>query len=203
METTHLTLLQRAGSGASGAWAELDHLYRPFVRDWFRSQGVVPSDADDLTQDVLTALFKELPEFQHSGRTGAFRSWLRTICLNRLLGHRRTQATRGQPTGGTEFHNQIQAIAADDPLIADWDREHEQAILRYLFGLVESQFEPETLAVFRRLSLEGISTAEVATEFGMTTGAVYVVRSRVLRRLREEGERLLGEQIPDPAPAAK
>ncbi len=198
MQTTHLTLLQRAGTGATEAWAELDHLYRPFVRDWFRSQSVELSDADDLTQDVLTALFKELPEFQHSGRTGAFRSWLRTICLNRLLGYRRTLATRGQATGGTEFHNQIAAIAGDDPLVADWDREHDQAILRYLFELVESQFEPETLAVFRRLSLDGKTAAEVATEFGMTTGAVYVTRSRVLRRLREEGERLLGEDIPEP-----
>src|SRR3982750_1478838 len=92
MQTTHLTLLQRAGSGVTDAWSELDHLYRPFIRDWFRSQGVTPVDAEDLTQEVLTALFKELPGFEHSGRIGAFRSWLRIICLNRLLGHRRALA---------------------------------------------------------------------------------------------------------------
>lgn len=197
MQTTHLTLLQRAGTGATDAWSELDHLYRPFVRGWFLTHAVAPADAEDLTQDVLTALFKELPEFRHSGRAGAFRSWLRNICLNRLLGYRRMLATRGRAAGGTEFQEQILALASDDPLSADWDREHDQAILRYLFELVETQFEPETMAVFRRLSLDGKTTAEVATEFGMSTGAVYVTRSRVLRRLREEGKRLLGEDIHD------
>lgn len=195
MHTTHVTLLQRAGSGAQEAWSELDQMYRPFIQVWLRAQGVDPVDADDLTQDVLTVLFQELPQFEHSGRTGAFRTWLRTICLNRLLGHRRALAMHGRPTGGTEFQAQIQAIAEDDPLIADWDREHEQAVLRYLYTVIEPQFELETLAVFRRLTVDGHAAEAVAAEFGMTAGAVFVARSRVLRRLREEAQRFLGEDL--------
>lgn len=198
MQNTRLTLLQRAGTGSSDAWCELDSLYRPFIQGWLKNQHVEPFDADDLTQDVLTALYKELPEFNHSGRTGAFRSWLRTICLHRLLGYRRAQSSRARSVGGTDFYGQVLAVPEEDPLLADWDREHDQAILRHLFTIVTAHFTPETLNVFRQLTIEGRTATEVATEFGMTAGAVYVVRSRVLRRLREEAERLLGEELPDP-----
>lgn len=74
MDATRLTLLQLAGGGEAEAWTELDRLYRPFVHGWFRAHRVPAADADDLTQDVLSALFRELPAFEHSGREGAFRT---------------------------------------------------------------------------------------------------------------------------------
>ena len=40
-----------------------------------------PSDVDDLVQEVLAVVLRELPQFEHNGRTGAFRRWLRTILL--------------------------------------------------------------------------------------------------------------------------
>src|SRR3569832_1340174 len=125
MVNTRLTLRQRAGKGAVDAWSELDALYRPFVHGLYRSQNVDVADADDLTQEVMSALYQELPNFRHSGNTGAFRAWLRGICFNRLLGFRRKQASRGQAIGGSDFYQQVQSVSETDPLIASWDREHD------------------------------------------------------------------------------
>lgn len=195
MHNTRDSLLQLAGAGVHEAWNELDGLYRPFVHDWFRLQGIAPEEIDDLAQEVLKTLFQELPKFQHPGTAGAFRGWLRTICLNRLLANRRQQRSRGQAVGGTDFHYLMQGLPDADQLAADWDREHHQAMLRYLFKLIEHQFETETLAIFRRIVLDERSVAEVTAEFGISAGKVYVARSRVLRRLRAEAERLLGEPL--------
>lgn len=197
MVNTRLTLLQNAGNGSVEAWSELDALYRPFVHRWYRSQNLGVADADDLTQEVMTALYQELPNFRHSGNTGAFRTWLRGICFHRLLSYRRTQATRGQAIGGSDFYQQVQSVSETDPLIAGWDREHDQALLRYLFSIIAPQFAQETLGAFKRFTLEGVHVADVAAEYGISVGAVYVVRSRVLRRLREAAETLLGEEMLD------
>lgn len=194
MQTTQMTLLRRAKGGASEAWADLDKFYRPFIRRWFFTQHVSVDDAEDLTQEVLATLFRELPRFEHSGRAGAFRCWLRSTCLNRLRQHQRSFAVRDRLIGGGDLAD-ADAISVDDPQSIAWDREHDRAILRYLFSLVEKQFEAVTMAVFRRLALEGASVACVAVEFGMTEGAVYVARSRVLVKLREEGERLKNENL--------
>lgn len=193
MDATRLTLLQQAGGGEPQAWAELDRLYRPFIRGWYREHGVPPVDADDLTQDVLATLSGELPEFVHSGRTGAFRTWLRTACLHRLLGHRRGERQRGRPVGGSDFQERLQEIEA--AASNDWDREHDRAVLRHLFSRIAAEFEPATLEAFEQLVIEERPVAVVALALNMTAGAVYVAKSRVLRRLREEATRLIGDDL--------
>src|SRR5262245_47906782 len=60
VENTSLTLLHRASHGSSEAWEQLDSLYRPFIARWFRRQNILPADADDLTQDVLAVLARDL-----------------------------------------------------------------------------------------------------------------------------------------------
>src|SRR5262245_20738016 len=86
LQNASLTLLGRASSGSSEAWQQLDSLYRPFIAQWFRRQNILPADADDLTQDVLAVLVRDLTKFDHNGRTGAFRAWVRGVCLNRAKG---------------------------------------------------------------------------------------------------------------------
>ena len=129
MDATHFSLLAQAGAGSAEAWTRLDRLYRPFIWSWFRGQTVPHTDADDLTQEVMTVLAKELKEFAHSGRTGAFRTWIRGVCIHRLQGFRRQQQVRGAAVGGSDFQQQLQLVA-DDTLSQDWDRDHERHLLR-------------------------------------------------------------------------
>jgi RNA polymerase sigma-70 factor (ECF subfamily) len=192
MEATSHSLLQRAGSGAVDAWARLDRLYRPFLLRWFLAHEIPPPDAEDLTQEVMAAAFQELKAFAHSGRVGAFRTWLRRACLHRLLGYRRSRQLRGTPVGGTEFQAQLHEVAGpgDDPAAA-WDREHDREILRQLIEDMAADFEEKTLRAFRRLAFDGIAAPRVADELGPTVGAVYIAKSRVLRRLREKAGGLI------------
>jgi RNA polymerase sigma-70 factor, ECF subfamily len=195
VEGTRLTLLGRAGEGQSDAWAELDRLYRPFVMTWFGSQGL-REIAEDLTQDVMLALAQELPKFQHAQRTGAFRNWLRTVCLHRLLNHRRARSSREGAVGGTSFLEQMhEAAAPDDAAAAHWDREHTQAVLQFLFAKLSTEFDSKTIAAFRQVTIDECLAADVATELGMSAGAVYVAKSRVLRRLREMAADLVDDEM--------
>jgi RNA polymerase sigma-70 factor (ECF subfamily) len=57
--------------------------------------------------------------------------------------------------------------------------------------MVEEEFEPITLKAFRRLALDGVSGAEAAEELGVSVAAVYMAKSRVLARIREEAEGLI------------
>lgn len=195
MQNTRNTLILQAGAGVPEAWTELDNLYRPFIHGWFYRQGVAPTDIDDLSQEVMKTLFQELPSFEHSGKNGAFRSWLRAICMNRLLGYRRSLKTKGQPVGGTDFHSLIQNLPNEKDLEAKWDVEHQQALLRYLFKRIEPQFEDRTMFIFRRLMLDQRTVDEVSAELSISRSNVYLTRSRVLKRLREEALDFLGEPL--------
>jgi RNA polymerase sigma-70 factor (ECF subfamily) len=58
-------------------------------------------------------------------------------------------------------------------------------------GLIRDEFEQRTWQAFWRMAVDNRTSAEVAGELGMTTNAVRMAKSRVLRRLREE----LGELV--------
>ena len=57
---------------------------------------------------------------------------------------------------------------------------------------LRAEFEPRTWDLFRRFVVDGSTADEVAAEFGTTPNAVYIAKSRVLARLREEATGLLG-----------
>src|SRR5437870_2280875 len=83
MNSTSKSLLMRARSREEAAWGRFVTLYQPLIRGWLISNSVLPQDADDLTQDVLAVVVRELEQFDHLGRVGSFRSWLRTVTVNR------------------------------------------------------------------------------------------------------------------------
>ena len=192
MNETRQSLLLRAQNGEQDAWKDLTDLYRPLIIGWLQRQGVPARDVDDLSQEVLLSVVKHLPGFQHSGHRGAFRSWLRTIVCSRTTDYWRAIDAGTQAQGGSGATAALQQIAdPDSALNRQWDEEHDRYVLQCLLDLVEEEFEPVTLQAFRRLALDGVSGAEAAQELGLSVSAVYVAKSRVLARIRQEAEGLI------------
>jgi RNA polymerase sigma factor (sigma-70 family) len=193
MDATSLSLLERAKGRLNHAWDHLVALYQPLVYNWLRRQGLPHHAAEELTQEVLLVVFKELGGFAHPGAPGAFRGWLRAITANRARAY--WKAGKYQPAaGGSDFHAGIEQL--EDPhsaLSRLWEREHDEHVLRRLLELLEAEFEPRTLQEFRRQVLDGVAADEVAAKLGISVGAAYVAKSRVLARLRKEAEGLLDD----------
>jgi RNA polymerase sigma-70 factor, ECF subfamily len=192
MNETRQSLLLRAQTGETDAWKDLTDLYRPLILAWLARQGVPAWDLEDLCQDVLLSVVKNLPGFQHSGQRGAFRAWLRTIVCSRTVDYWRAIDARPQASGGSGATAALQQIAdPDSELNRQWDHEHDRYVLHCLLDLIEQEFEPITLRAFRRLALDGASGAQAADELGLSVAAVYVAKSRVLARIRQEAEGLI------------
>jgi RNA polymerase sigma-70 factor (ECF subfamily) len=187
MPETSVSLLDRLRDSPDDAsWQRLVDLYTPLIQTWLRRQGLQPADADDLAQDVLAVLVRELPGFHHQ-RTGAFRSWLRTITVHRLRNFWRASQTRAVATGDSDLVRRLEEL--EDPhsaLSRLWDQEHDQHIMKRAMELIASEFAPSTWKAFRRQVLEGASVDTVAAELGLSANAVIIAKSRVLSRLREE-----------------
>jgi RNA polymerase sigma-70 factor (ECF subfamily) len=58
---------------------------------------------------------------------------------------------------------------------------------------VRHEFHKATWQAFWGTAVDGRPAAEVGAELKMSTGAVYVAKSRVLARLREEVQRIEAE----------
>jgi RNA polymerase sigma-70 factor (ECF subfamily) len=194
MDATNSSLLERAREGGNPAWDRLVALYQPLIYNALRRQSLLHHAAEELTQEVLLVVHKELGSFAHPGVPGAFRGWLRVITANRARAYWKAGKHRPSAAGGSDFQAVIDQL--EDPhseLSQRWEREHDEHILRRLLELMEGEFEPKTLQAFRRQLLDGVAAEQVAAELGMSVGAAYVAKSRVLARLRKEAEGLLDD----------
>jgi RNA polymerase sigma factor (sigma-70 family) len=193
MPDTSISLLERLRLRPDDAsWQRLVELYTPLIRDWLRRYDLEGADADDLTQEVMQVLVREMPNFRHDLRPGAFRRWLRNVTVNRLRVFWRGRRARPVAAGGSDFGLVLDQL--EDPssgLSRLWDEEHDRHVARRLLELIEPEFEPTTWRAFRSLVLEGRRTAEVASELGVTPNAVRIAKSRVLSRFRQEIDGIL------------
>jgi RNA polymerase sigma-70 factor (ECF subfamily) len=194
MSQTPLSLLDRLRLRPDeAAWRQLLDLYVPFLRLWLRRHGAPPDDVEDLVQDALAVVVRELPRFEHNGRPGAFRAWLRQVAAHRLGALWRSRPSRPVAVGGDAFAAALARL--EDPaseLSRQWDREHDLHVAHQLQEMARGDFEPATWQAFRRVVLDGARAADAAAELGVSVNAVLLARSRVLRRLREMARGLVG-----------
>jgi RNA polymerase sigma-70 factor, ECF subfamily len=194
MDVTRPSLLVRAQAGDEGAWRDLSDLYRPLLVGWLRYQAVPAGEVDDLVQEILLSVVQNLSAFRHSGQRGAFRSWLRTIAHSRACDFWRARGRRALASGDSGVAEALRQLEdPDSELNRQWDEEHDRYVLRCLLDVMELEFETSTVQAFRRVALEGASSEQVAQELGLSVGAVYIAKSRVLHRLRQHAEGLVEE----------
>ena len=193
MNTTSLGLLERLKHATPDAleWRRLRDIYSPMIRHWLSRLPNLHDEVDDLTQEVLVVLFRELPSFDRR-RDGSFRAWLRQITVNRMFAFCKTRRKQPLAMGGPET-DQLLAQLADptSDLARQWDQDHDRHVFGKLLAVVEGDFEPRTWQAFTRFAVEGRPAAQVAGELGVTESAVVQAKFRVLRRLREEAGELL------------
>jgi RNA polymerase sigma-70 factor, ECF subfamily len=192
---TPLSLLERLCEqpAAEEAWRRLDFLYRPLIYTWLlRSDATLGVEVEDLIQEVMSVLIQELPRFRHNRRKGAFRAYLRQMTLYRLQAFWQSRGKR--PVLLQKESADALLMELEDPqsdLSHKWDEEHNLHVMKGLIELIKPEFNATTWKAFTRYFIDGAEPTAVAAELGIQVAAVYLAKSRILKRLRQEGQGLL------------
>jgi len=181
MHTTSPTLLQQVrDSGDQAAWRRFVDLYTPLLFYWGRRRGLQAGDAADLVQEVLSSLVRTLREFDYRPDK-SFRNWLRTVTHHKFLDRVRKRQEHGR--GGDD-------TSINDPADSDDDcfeeREYRQYLHRRALEVARRDFSDATWQACWLSVTTDRSAMDIAQELGMTEGAVYAAKCRILKRLREE-----------------
>jgi RNA polymerase sigma-70 factor (ECF subfamily) len=180
--STPVSLLERLRRpDDADAWGRFVHLYTPLLYRWALRTGLQAADAADLVQDTFAILIRELPQFRYDpGRS--FHRWLYTVLRNGWRDGRKRRPVP-QPVGDDPA---LAAAAAPDELDAWIDDEFRADLVRRALQVMQADFQPATWRACWEVVVHGRSAADVAAELGLTVGAVYAARFRVLGRLRQE-----------------
>jgi RNA polymerase sigma-70 factor (ECF subfamily) len=194
--TTRVSLLVRVRDPRDeAAWLEFVEIYAPLIFRYARRSGLQEADADDVTQEVLRTTVRTMPAFDYDPRRGRFRGWLRTLTMNQVRDHHARGQAREKGSGDTGLHQWLQEQRDESESDEEfWEREYRERLCQWAALRVRVQFREATWRAFEE-TIAGRPAEEVAKELGLSVGAVYIAKSRVLAKLKEEIETRLGENF--------
>jgi RNA polymerase sigma factor (sigma-70 family) len=183
-------LVQLRDGANNGAWQEFMKLYGPVVYGFARKRGLQDADAADLMQDVMRSVSSAIGRLDYDRTQGTFRGWLFTITRNKVFNFLSARRIRPQGSGDTTTNQLLASHPDANDGSDDWELEYQRRLASIAMQRVQSEFHENTWQAFRLTAVEGAAAAEVAKQLGMSPGAIYVAKSRVLARLKDEVENL-------------
>jgi RNA polymerase sigma-70 factor (ECF subfamily) len=177
------------------AWVEFVAIYEPLVYRLARRYGLQDADARNLCQEVFRVVAKSARQWRPDARLGSFRGWLFRVARNLIIDSLRQHTRQIRGTGNSDVQRLLESV----PTVAD---EHERLIeteyRRHLFYAaarsIETEFSASTWQAFWRTAVQSRKVADVALELGMSPGAVYIARSRVVARFCRRVKEIEGEE---------
>lgn len=167
------------------AWNEFSRLYTPLVYRFARRAGLQDADASLIAQDVLVTVARTIHRFEYDRKNGSFRGWLKTVTRSRLTDFVRAEQRHTPASGDTAVMRAIDQ-QPDERQPDLWEVEFRRCLFQWAVERIEADFEQTTWQAFWRTAVDGLDSSEAAEQLGLSVGAVYIARSRVLARIRRE-----------------
>jgi RNA polymerase sigma factor (sigma-70 family) len=191
---TRPSLLVRLRDPRNGpAWEEFLEIYTPLLQQLARRKGLQESDAADLMQDVFRAVAQAIDRYDPDPAQGSFRAWLsriaRNLIVNQLIARRRHPPGAGGDTAAMLLEGHP-APAEEETAI--YVAEYRRRLFSWAAEQVRPEFSEPTWRSFWMAGVEGGAAKDVAAALGLTVGAVYHNKSRVMARLRQRIEQAEG-----------
>src|SRR5512135_870028 len=173
------------------AWDRFVDRYGPRVYGWCRAWHLQDQDARDVTQDVLMKLVVRIKAFDYDPAR-SFRGWLKVVARHAWVDFREGRKRAGWGSGDSQVQAMLQTVAAGEDLMERLGVAFDLELFDLAQARVQRQVEPESWRVFQLTDIQGRSSAEVATACDKTIAAVYQIRSRIRKQLRNELRKLEG-----------
>jgi len=190
---TRQSLLQRLKNlDDQGSWQEFFDLYWKMIYRLARRAGLNDADAQDVLQETLIAVAKNLPGFDYDPAVGSFKSWLGQMARWRItdLSRKRQFQSGGQTlerearlsTSAVESHSASEEL----DLQTAWDEEWETNIFQAASAKVKSLVSAAHYQMFDLHVLKQVPAKEVSKRLGVKLADVYVAKYKVSRLLKKQ-----------------
>lgn len=184
---TSLTLLARLRGQVTDApaWEQFVRRYGPQVVEWCRRWGLQRADAEDVCQDVLLRVARQMRAFEYQ-KGKSFRAWLKTLTRRALSDWFEAAGRPGRGTGHSSIQEVLDSVEAREDLLARVEAEFDLELLEVAAARVKSRVDSSTWEAFHLTAVEGLSGAQAAERIRLKVANVFVAKGRVQKMLKEE-----------------
>ena len=173
------------------SWKEFfDTYWRLIYRTAMRA-GLSEQEAQEVVQETVIAVAKNMPEFRYNPARGSFKGWLLHMTRWRITDQYRKR--RPQETG---WPNEEDAWAGQsveqipDPqgvsLEPYWEAQWQTNIAEVAIDRVKQSVSPKQFQAFDLYVMKECSAATVAKQLNLSIAQVYLSKHRITRLIRQE-----------------
>jgi RNA polymerase sigma factor (sigma-70 family) len=172
---TRKSLVERLKDlGDQEVWREFFDLYWKLIYGVAVKAGFFHTEAEDLVQETIIFVVKNIGRFQNDPSYGSFKSWLLTTTYSRMTDLRRRAEVRNR-----------QLSLNDEPPLSDleqlWDDEWRKATRDAALESLKRQIPPKQYQVFFLNVIKELSPTETARIVGTNVAQVYLLKHRLAR----------------------
>ena len=167
-------------------WHNFVERYRPMIAGYAHRMGLGSEDAEDAAQATLIAFCEAYQAGRYEREQGRLRSWLFGIARNQIRNLMKKRRRREvQVAGDSQATDFFARIEDDDELERLWDQQWRDAVLKQCLEEVRKEVDVRSLEAFDLFARQGWSAQKVADHLNMSANAVFLVKHRILKRIRE------------------
>jgi RNA polymerase sigma factor (sigma-70 family) len=199
---TRRTLLERLKNWEDQAsWEDFFHSYGKLLYAVARQAGLTNEEAEDVVQETVLTVSKNIKEFQYDPRRGSFKAWLLHTTRWRIADQFRKRPAAGghriPSSGDTRRTRTTDRIAdpAGSELERLWDAEWVENLRHAALDRVKRKVKAKHYQIFDLSVLKNWPVERITRTLGVSSTQVYLARHRIGLLLRQEIKRLEAKPI--------
>ena len=190
---TRRTLLSRLKSwdDAEG-WREFFDRYGQLIYRFALQAGLSDAESQDVVQETLLAVAKQMPDFRYDPAKGSFRRWLfnqaRWRIADAFRKRQRADLVQTVSDDSSTSTAEMERIpdASAEKLEAAWDSEWRENQLARALERVKASVSERQYQMFHLFTVQGWSMAEIIRTLKVNRAQVYMAKMRVSKLLKAE-----------------
>lgn len=195
---TRKSLLSRLKNwNDQGSWKEFFDTYWRLIYNTARKAGLSDAEAQDVVQETVISVYKNIPGFEYDPKRCSFKTWLLRLVHWRIVDQIRKRLPGLEHAQSMEGMDPIEGLPdkSDEQLEKIWQEEWESYLIDRGLATMKGRVNPKHFQVFHLVYVRQYTVAQVAKELGVTRTWVYLVKHRLSKMFENEIQKL--NQGPD------
>jgi len=176
------------------SWRVFFNTYWKLIYGAARKSGLGEAEAQDVVQETVIAVARNIGQFKYDPAVCSFKSWLlqvtRSRISNQFRARRRRQAIDGRPANGDDTDGTALMERMPDPAgnVLDrlWEEEWGKNLMDAAISRVKRRAEVEQFQIFDFYVLKNWPVRKVAKTLGISIGQVYLAKHRISKLIKKE-----------------
>lgn len=181
------------------SWRDFFKLYGKLLHRMARERGLNEQECQEVVQETVIAVAKNMPGFRYQPERCSFKSFLRHLLEKKVADtyRRRARASKDialeiDDSSRLEVLDQLTTPKEEAP-DAIWEKHWQQHLFDAALERVKAKSNAKHFQIFHRLVVHGHKAGEVARTLEVNIAQVYLAKHRVAALMKKEMASLRAE----------